>query len=236
MLVAPWIEHQLRKTAPPELQPGPVVVAHPASIVLALLLARTQSAAPLQRAVALVLEPASEYGQKGMDELHQQTVNLLSFQPLPKKFFDVQVAFNMVAQFGEQSAASLAATFQRITDHYRKIADGQSIVPSVLAVQAPIFHGHGIALNLQFEAAADVAQISAALAGDHISVIDSPQEAPNNVNAAGQGEILVSVIKDASDARSVWLWAASDNLRVAAINAVECAESMATSRPRGQVQ
>ena len=233
---APWIEHQLLKTAPPELQPGPVVVAHPASVVLALLLARTQSTMPLQRAVALVLEPASEYGQKGMDELHQQTVNLLSFQPLPKKLFDMQVAFNMVAQFGEQSGASLAATAQRITDHYGKIASAQSIVPSVLALQAPIFHGHGIALNLQFEAAANIAQISAALAGEHVSVIELPQEAPNNVNAAGQGEILVSVIKDANDAHSVWLWAASDNLRVAAINAVECAESMATSRPRGQVQ
>ena len=233
---APWIEHQLRKTAPPELQPGPVVAAHPASVVLALLLARMPSAAPLQRAVALVLEPASEYGQKGMDELHQQTVNLLSFQPLPKKFFDVQVAFNMIAQFGEQSAASLASTTQRIADHYRKIAGAQNIVPSVFALQAPIFHGHGIALNLQFEDVADAAQISAALVGEHVSVIESAQEAPNNVNAAGQGEILVSVIKDASDARSVWVWAASDNLRVAAINAVECAESMAASRPRGQVQ
>lgn len=233
---SPWMEHQLGKAAPPELQPGPVVTAHPASVVLALLLARVQSAAPLQRAIALVLEPASEYGQKGMDELHQQTVNLLSFQPLPKKIFDVQVAFNMVAQFGELSAASLAATSQRITDHYRKIAGAQSMVPSVLALQAPVFHGHGIALNLQFEGAANLAQISTALAGEHVSIIESPQEAPNNVNAAGQGEILVSALQDSSDARSIWLWAASDNLRLAAINAVECAESMAASRPRGQVQ
>lgn len=233
---APWVEHQLRKTAPPELQPGPVVTAHPASVVLALLLARAQSVAPLQRAVALVLEPASEYGQKGMDELHQQTVNLLSFQPLPKKIFDVQVAFNMVAQFGELSGASLAATAERIISHYRQISDTQSIVPSVLALQAPIFHGHGIVLNLQFEGAANIAQISAALAGDHLSLIAPPQEAPNNVNAAGQGEILVSALQDSSDARSIWLWAASDNLRVAALTAVECAESMAASRPRGKVQ
>ena len=44
-----------------------------------------------------------------MDELHEQTVNLLSFQQLPKKIFDVQVAFNMVARYGEQSARMLFA-------------------------------------------------------------------------------------------------------------------------------
>jgi hypothetical protein len=34
----------------------------------------------------------------------------------------------------------------------------------------------------------------------------------------------------------VWLWAATDNLRVAALTAVECAESLTASRPRGQIQ
>src|SRR6266436_3468043 len=70
-----------------ELQPAPAVVAHPAAVVLALLLLRVQKAAPVKRVVATVFEPASEHGQKGMDELHEQTVNLLSFQQLPKKVF-----------------------------------------------------------------------------------------------------------------------------------------------------
>jgi len=35
---------------------------------------------------------------------------------------------------------------------------------------------------------------------------------------------------------SAWLWIAFDNLRLAATTAVECAEAMAASRPRGQVQ
>ena len=53
--------------------------------------------------MATIFEPASEHGQRGMDELHQQTVNLLSFQPLPKDVFDAQVAFNMVARYGQKS-------------------------------------------------------------------------------------------------------------------------------------
>ena len=57
-----------------------MVVAHPAAVVLALLALRGEKAGKIQRMVATVFEPASEHGQKGMDELHEQTVNLLSFQ------------------------------------------------------------------------------------------------------------------------------------------------------------
>jgi aspartate-semialdehyde dehydrogenase len=64
----------------------------------------------------------------------------------------------------------------------------------------------------------------------------SSEEAPTNVNAAGQGDILVSITSDANNKNGVWLWATTDNLRVAALNAVECAESMTASRPRGPIQ
>jgi aspartate-semialdehyde dehydrogenase len=233
---APWIERQLGQIATPELQPGPAVVAHPVAVVLGLILSRLQPVVQIQHSVAMVLEPASEYGQKGMDELHQQTVNLLSFQPLPKKIFDVQVAFNMIARFGAESTMSLSDTERRIVNHFRKIAGGNTPVPAMLTLQAPVFHGHAVALNLQLETAADVVQMSAALSGEHVSVVGSSQEAPNNVNAAGQNEILISLLPDAFNDRSVWLWAAFDNLRVAAATAVECAESMAAARPRGQIQ
>jgi hypothetical protein len=32
------------------------------------------------------------------------------------------------------------------------------------------------------------------------------------------------------------LWAAADNLRIAAATAVECAETMAATRPKGKIQ
>jgi hypothetical protein len=81
-----------------------------------------------------------------------------------------------------------------------------------------------------------VDELSKALIGEHVSLVSGSQEAPNNVNAAGQGDILVSVAPDSSNVNSAWLWIAFDNLRVAATTAVECAEAMAASRPRGQVQ
>jgi aspartate-semialdehyde dehydrogenase len=235
-LRSPWIERQLGEAVAPELQPGPVVTAHPAATVLALLVLRVQSSIPIGRAVATVFEPASERGQKGMDELHEQTVNLLSFQQLPKNVFDVQVAFNLVSRYGEHSLSTLSSVTDRILKHYKKITHGNVLVPSMQLVQAPIFHGHAVSLNLQLEGAADLEQISAALAREHVSVIPPSEEAPSNVNAAGQGDILVALTPDVNEANSLWIWATSDNLRVAAVTAVEAAESIATARPKGKIQ
>src|SRR6202167_3913426 len=102
-----WIERERGEMWQPELQPAPCIVAHPAAVTLALLLLRARKAGAIRSAAATVFLPASEQGQKGMDELHQQSVNLLSFQPLPKDIFDVQVAFNMVACYGQASKLSL---------------------------------------------------------------------------------------------------------------------------------
>lgn len=233
---SPWVERQLGQTRPPDLEPGPAVVAHPAAVVLALLLLRAQKVGPVERAVATVYEPASEHAQKGMDELHEQTVNLLSFQPLPKTIFDTQVAFNMVARYGEQSLPALATIERRVLKHYQRIAGKDAPVPSLLLVQAPIFHGHAFAVHIEMQQAVDISAVSQALAGEHVIIALAAEDAPNNVNAAGQANILVTIVPDANNGNSFWLWAASDNLRIAASGAVECAESMAATRPKGKIQ
>jgi aspartate-semialdehyde dehydrogenase len=232
---SPWIERQTSHLVAPELQPGPVVVAHPAATVLALLALRIGSAIKIERLVATVFEPASENSQKGMDELHEQTVNLLSFQELPKNVFDTQVAFNMVARYGQRSNLALDAVSQRIRRHYRKIAEG-AVEPALQVLQAPVFHGHAFSIYLETEQPVAVADLSQALSGEHVVVSGSPEDTPTNVSAAGQEDILVSVTADANQKNGVWLWVTTDNLRLAALAAVECAETMTASRPRGQIQ
>ncbi len=233
---SPWVERQLGQMLTPELQPGPAVAAHPAAVVLALLLLRAQKAGPVKRVAATVFEPASEHGQKGMDELHEQTVNLLSFQQLPKKVFDTQVAFNMVARYGEQSVPALATVERRVLKHYQKIAGKDAPLPSLLLLQAPVFHSHAFAIHVEMERQMDIEVTLQALAGEHVSVTQPAEDAPSNVNAAGQGDVLVSLVPDASLANGFWIWAAADNLRIAAATAVECAESMAATRPKGKIQ
>jgi aspartate-semialdehyde dehydrogenase len=231
-----WVERERGQVARPELQPGPCITAHPAAVMLALLLLRANKASGVRTAAATIFEPASEHGQRGMDELHQQTVNLLSFQPLPKDVFDAQVAFNMVARYGQKSEPTLDSIEARVLRHYRKIAGSGAPQPSLLLLQAPIFHGYALAVFLEFEKIPNLGEISQALAGDHVTITAAEGDWPTNVSSAGQGEILVSVKNDAARANGVWLWAAGDNLRISALTAVECAESMAATRPTGKIQ
>lgn len=232
---SPWLERERGEMWQPELQPGPCVVAHPAAVIVALLLLRARRAGAIRSAVATVFEPASEQGQKGMDELHQQTVNLLSFQPLPKDVFDEQVAFNMLAGYGPNSRLSLDSQEARIARHYREIAGKDVLQPALLLVQAPVFHGHAVAIFLQMEQSSDRERMSQALAGDHVTPAAADSQ-PSNVSAAGQLNILVSVKNDAARPNGFWLWAVADNLRIAALTAVECAESMMATRPLGKIQ
>ena len=171
-----------------------------------------------------------------MDELHQQTVNLLSFQPLPKDVFNAQVAFNMVARYGQKSEPALDSVEARILRHYRKIAGSDAPGPSLMLLQAPIFHGHALSVFVEMEDAVDISAMSQALAGDHVAIPTAEEEAPSNVSSAGQPDIQLSLKTDPVQSNSVWLWAAADNLRISALTAVECAESMAATRPTGKIQ
>jgi aspartate-semialdehyde dehydrogenase len=231
-----WVERERGHISPPELQPGPCVTAHPIAVTLALLLLRAQKVGAIRRAVATVFEPASEHGQRGMDELHQQTVNLLSFQPLPKDVFDAQVAFNMVERYGQKSQPALDSVESRILRHYGKIAGEQAPHPSLLLLQAPIFHGYALAVFLEMEMPVDLHALSRAVVGDHVIVPRPEEDSPSNVSSAGQADIQLSVKTDAAQPNGVWLWAAADNLRISALTAVDCAESMTATRPTGKIQ
>ena len=233
---SPWVERQLGQTPVLELQPGPCVVAHPAAVGLALLVSRAQKAGKIRRVICAVLEPASEHGQKGMDELHEQTVNLLSFQELPKTVFDTQIAFNLAESYGPNALPTLQSVKQRVLKHYQRIAGPEAVPPSIQLIQAPIFHGHAFSIYLEMEQSVALGDLSQALAGEHVTVARQAEDSPSNVNAAGQEDILVSLTRDENYPNGVWIWAAADNLRIAAVSAVECAETMTPTRPRGQIQ
>jgi aspartate-semialdehyde dehydrogenase len=231
-----WVERERGQIPTPELQPGPCITAHPVAVTLALLLVRAKKAGAIRRAVATIFEPASEHGQRGMDELHQQTVNLLSFQTLPKEVYDAQLAFNMVARYGQKSQPALDSIEARVSRHYQKIAGGDAPRPSILLLQAPVFHCHAVAVFLEMETAVDVQALSQVLAGDHVTIPGAEEDSPSNVSSAGQADIQLSLKIDPVQPNGVWLWASADNLRISALTAVECAESMAATRPTGKIQ
>jgi aspartate-semialdehyde dehydrogenase len=171
-----------------------------------------------------------------MDELHGQTVKLLSFQPMPTEVFGAQVAFNMLARYGENSTPALESVERRVLAHLEKITEGHALVPALALAQAPIFHGHVFSLYLEFEPAIAVGDLTRALEGDHVNVTQLAEDAPSNVSAAGQDEVLVSIRCAAGHERGFWVWAAADNLRISALTAVDCAAALARMRSKGRVQ
>jgi len=201
---------------------GPQIVAHPAAVAIAMILKRLNTNYPIARAVVHIFEPASERGTAGIEELQQQTVNLLSFQPMPKKIFDTQLAYAMLAQLGSEAPVQLNEVEDRIERHLASLLERLDGVPmpSLRLIQAPVFHGYSFSFWIEFEEAPDASEIEDAMNHETIDVRTGDVEAPNNVGVAGQSGISVGAItSDRNSASAFWVWAAMDNLRLAAESA-----------------
>lgn len=242
LVCAPWVQEAIGEGAvagAPTLHTPAIVSAHPAALVLALLLERLQRTGAIRQVSATVLEPASEYGRAALDELHQQTVTLLSFQGIPTQVYDVQVAFNTVGAFGEAAKISLAESESRIRRQYALLSGGRLPQVSLQLIHAPVFHGHTFSIAVEYERAVKLEEIEAILSGAHVEVIQGDADAPGNLNSIGDQDVSVRVRLDeesASQSRRLWLWASADNLELSALNAVECAQELRKLRPQGTVQ
>lgn len=208
---------------------GPQIVAHPAATAIAMVLRRLNANFPVARAVVHVFGPASEYGTPGIEELQQQTVNLLSFQPLPKQVFDTQLAYTMLAQLGSEARTPLADMEDRIERHLATLLERNEgcPMPSLRLIQAPVFHGFSFSFWIEFEAAPDASEIEDVMTQDSFDVRGADLEAPNNVGVAGQSGIAVGAISpDRNSGSAFWIWAAVDNLRLAAESAAMIAKEV----------
>jgi aspartate-semialdehyde dehydrogenase len=235
---APWLGTE---AATVDLFTPAVVPAHPAVITLALLLDRLHHAVPIRFAAATVLEPASEFGRAAMDELHQQTVTLLSFQSLPRATYDAQAAYNLLCGMGENAAVSLLAVEARIRRQYEALTTGRGPSLAVQVIHAPVFHGLAFSIAVELERSVEVAMLDEALTGEHVDLIADDTDSPSNLAATGQNDVLVRLrpepfARNSNLASRIWLWAAADNLRLHAQNAVQCALDLRRIRPKGTVQ
>ena len=236
---APWLGSE---AATVDLFTPAVVPAHPAALALALLLERLQQVAPVRFAAATVLEPASEFGRAAMDELHQQTVSLLSFQSMPRAIYDAQAAYNLLAGMGESATVSLGLAEARIRRHYDALSAGRWPRLALQVIHAPVFHGHAFSIAVELERAVDISTLEEALGGEHVDLVLEDTDSPSNLAATGQNDVLVRLRPETAGNRNpnqtarLWLWAASDNLRLNAQNAVECALDLRRLRPAGTVQ
>jgi aspartate-semialdehyde dehydrogenase len=223
----------------PDLTTPAVVAAHPASLMLLLVASRLHAKFPVRALSATVFEPASEHGRAAMDELHQQTVSLLSFQSLPREQYDAQVAFNLLPALGDAAKVKMTATKERIASQYAALSAGAAPEMDLQLIQAPVFHGYVATVMVELQRTATVEEMELAAYGEHVDVVGAESDPPSNLSAAGQADILVRIkaasIGDGPSSR-FWLWMAADNLKLAALNAIACANELGRLRPQGKVQ
>jgi len=192
----------------------------------------------LQTAAVVPAHPiATMLGSRGLDELHQQTVNLLSFKDIPQEVFDAQTAFNVLADLGEDAPLRLPQIADTITTHFLALSNSELPELALQLLQVPVFHGYTSSIFLEFDQPVSSPAIAKALAGGRIEVATGA-DLPSNLLVAGRSEIVVSVSPSdpATEATRFWLCGAADNLKIAAANAIDCALGMRSLRPQRKVQ
>ena len=195
------------------LEADTVVAAHPVTTMLGAALQAAGRLARVTHAYATVLQPASENGAAALDEMHQQTVNLLSFQALPTAVYDVQAGFNLLPRFGDEATATLGSTAELVRRQLSRVLGDGSAVPVLQWVQA--------------------------LDGDQFELVNEDDAPASNISVAGESRMQVEVRPvpaKSRESRTFALWLVADNLKLAAQTAVGCAVELTRMRPLGKVQ
>lgn len=211
---------------------GYYVNPHPAAIALGRVLARIQNAFQIESASVTVLEPASERGSAGIDELQEQTVGLLNFQPVEHKTFPGQLAFNLLTNGLTSGPVENLVRNQLATLLGKRMAS-----LGVAVVQAPVFHSHAFSVFLQVKEGVSVEQLRGALqvGGSGVIVHSDEGLTPSPVTVVGSDAVQVArIAADPLRSGAFFLWLIADNLRISAGNALQIAESLmfAPAQPR----
>ncbi len=196
-----------------------LVSPHPVTIPIALLLHQIATLSPIELCAASVIQPASNFEQKGIEELAVQTMSVLNIQTVPKVVFDRQLAFNLYPA-PERNEDFVVRQLHELVDSRAAIA--------LMITQGSVFHGHTFSLFVRTRAELERDSVEAALRANPAIVFAEGDQAFGTIDAAGRDEVLVADVRpDPSIAGGFWVWAVCDNLRrSSALNAVLIAEKL----------
>jgi len=180
-------------------------VPSPVALLLADLLRPLQAAFGIREAVAVVLRPAADRGQPGLDELRDQTVRLLSFASVPKDVFGRQLAFNVLPGGGDEAALSAEVA------HLLGWERPRLTVSSALV---PVFHGHTVLLRVLPEEQAGVQDMDQALRQAEGLRGPAATTAETPMDAEGTRIDVAHLRQDGLG--GLWLWAVAGDAEGAA--------------------
>ncbi|MEQ1702523.1 MAG: aspartate-semialdehyde dehydrogenase [Ilumatobacteraceae bacterium] len=194
--------------------------------------------AGLVRLIAATYQAVSGGGLAGVDELDKQAREVVDHArelaydgeavvyPTPTKFTK-PIAFNVLPYAGKYVDDGSLETDeeQKLRNETRKILDIPGLRVSGTCVRVPVFTGHSLSINAEFERSISVERaIELLAAAPGVQLMD----VPTPLEAAGKDPAYVGRIRqDTSldDGRGLVLFLSNDNLRKgAALNAVQIAE------------
>jgi len=197
---------------------GYFVNPHPAAIVIGRILAHLQARFAVESAAVTILQPASERGNAGVDELQEQTVSLLNFQQLEHKAFNGQLAFNVLPEPEASGRIEQLIRFQ-----LEAILGKDVPKPAIQVVQVPVFHSHSY--SMFFNAIAGAEEVAAHFERSPNFSLKSEDRDPSPVTVVGSQQIHIQRLRSTGNAPGAHaLWAVADSLRIAASNAIQIAE------------
>lgn len=216
------------------------IVANPncTTMVAMPVLAPLHREAGLRRMVASTYQAVSGAGRAGVVELDEQVRKVadraaaLTFDgtavefPAPAKFA-APIAFNVVPLAGNRVDDETDEEL-KLRNESRKILEIPDLAVSATCVRVPVYTGHSLSLNVEFERPLSPERAREVLAAaPGVRVVDLPTP----VQAAGTDPTLVGRIRrDPGVEHGLALFVSGDNLRKgAALNAVQIAELLAGS-------
>ncbi len=204
-------------------------------------LAPLHRAAGIRRMVVSSYQSVSGAGQPGIHELDEQWTKgagradqylVSGREPLADilqggEVWDRPIAGNVIPKAGSVREAGYTSEEWKMVRETRKILHAPDIRVSCTCVRVPVYVGHGVSVNVQFERAltkADAVELLRDAPG--VQLVDDGDGAPTPMEAAGIDPVLVGRLReDPSQENTLDLWATGDNLRKgAALNGIQIAE------------
>jgi aspartate-semialdehyde dehydrogenase len=208
------------------------IIANPncSTIQLVVALKPIHDAVGIERINVATYQSVSGGGRKAVEELAEQTAQLLNGRPVKPKVLPKQIAFNCIPQIDKFLENGYTKEEMKMQWETCKIFGDESIRVNATAVRVPVFYGHSEAVHIETrrKISADDARALIARAPG-VQVIDErkPGGYPTAVTeAANHDTVYVGRIReDMTHERGLNLWVVGDNIRKgAATNAVQIAE------------
>ncbi|MEA1677051.1 aspartate-semialdehyde dehydrogenase [Nitrospirillum sp. BR 11163] len=208
------------------------IIANPncSTIQMVVALKPLHDLARIRRVVVSTYQSVSGAGKEAMDELFTQTRAIYVNDPVEKKQFTKQIAFNVIPHIDVFMEDGTTKEEWKMTVETKKILD-PSIKVTATCVRVPVFIAHSEAINVEFENPISADEARAALRrAKGVSLIDHQADEGyvTPVEAAGDDLVFISRLReDFTVENGLNLWVVSDNLRKgAALNAVQIAERL----------